>query len=115
LHKKLSSKILYQLLGLDRYRAGNRYPIPDTISRSCTDTDTGYNATQLGHVNDIYTTCRRRRHAVPIMTLLERHGQRRRDHHVVRMTTLLSARRVDKDDDVATTCDVIIIIEMCLL
>jgi len=28
-------------LGLDRYRASARYPIPDTIGRSYTDTDTG--------------------------------------------------------------------------
>ena len=28
-------------LGLDRYRAGARYPILDTIGCSCTDTDTG--------------------------------------------------------------------------
>jgi len=27
-------------LGLDRYHAGGRYPIPDTIGHSCTDTDT---------------------------------------------------------------------------
>ena len=44
--RKWVRRILLVLeLGLDRYRSGARYPIPDTIGHSCTDTDTGNDIT----------------------------------------------------------------------
>jgi len=45
--KPNSSKLLHFAIqvGLDRYHAGARYPILDTIGRSCTDTDTGNDVT----------------------------------------------------------------------
>ena len=50
-------------LGLDQYHAGSRYPIPDTIGHSCTDTDTNIgNVTHtLGHMYVTYAE-----HTIPM-------------------------------------------------
>jgi len=50
MRKTLTQSISHSSLGLDRYRAGARYLIPDTIGCSYTDTDTGNDVTySLGH------------------------------------------------------------------
>jgi len=78
-------------------------PIPDTIGRSCTNTDSGNDVTQLGHMYDTDTTHRDR------AELTVTSSSERDDDFI-----MLRRRRVH-DDDIAMTFGDVVVIIPCLL
>ena len=100
--------VLRVVLRLDRCHTGDRVrlipfwqPIPDTIGRSCADTNTVYDATQVGRMYDTYNLSLPHRADNATATL---HGRRRRcQYSELTMTTSLSVQRVDNDDVAVST------------